>query len=365
MAHYSRWIEFLGGDLRQVGLIMGFGAMLSLFLRPWMAQWMNRLGSRTMWAIGYGLFAASSLSNLLLYDLSSWVYVVRSGLALGAAIVFASGLTYVAQIAPDHRRAEAIGILGVGGFAGMLIGPFLGDLFLGGGDRLRTDFVMFFVVAAIANLVPAWILWFMRPPERPATRSKVTVKEFVATVRRHWPGSILLVDFVFGAAITGPFIFVASFIDRAPLQMDGLSVLGVFFLFYAGPAILIRIFGRRLPEKLGERRVLLFGGCLMSVGIICFSFVHGGQPWMILLPAVLAGTGHSLMFHTMTALTLESFPNELRGTGSALALMMLDAGTIAGAPAFGSIGEHFGFVALFCSIGGLCLLGMLLYWIRS
>ena len=59
MAHYSRWIEYLGGSLSQVGLIMGAGALLGLLLRPWMAQWINRLGARVMWAFGLILFAVS------------------------------------------------------------------------------------------------------------------------------------------------------------------------------------------------------------------------------------------------------------------------------------------------------------------
>ncbi|MGI9472764.1 MAG: hypothetical protein ACR2NZ_14595, partial [Rubripirellula sp.] len=79
MAHYSRWIEFLGGDLSQVGLIMGVSALLGLVLRPWMAQWINRLGARVMWACGYALFALSSLTNLFLDGIGMEIFIVRSG----------------------------------------------------------------------------------------------------------------------------------------------------------------------------------------------------------------------------------------------------------------------------------------------
>ncbi|NND99351.1 MAG: MFS transporter [Pirellulaceae bacterium] len=365
MAHYARWIEFLGGDLRQVGLVMGLGSLMGLVLRPWMAQWMNRLGARTMWAIGYGVFAVSSLSNLLLYELSPLIYVCRSGVVLGVAIVFASGLTYISQIAPAPRRAEAIGILGVGGFLGMLVGPLLGDLVLGLDDRQRGDFVVFFVVAAVANLVPALLLFFIRAPERSPDPVTIRLAEFLTTVRRHWPGSILLVDLAFGVCMTGPFVFVASFIDGEPLHIEGVSMLGLFFWFYAGPAILIRVFGRRWPEQWGTRRVLIIGGVLMSIGMLAFGMVDSDHPWLILLPAVLAGSGHSLMFHTMTALTLETFPTAVRGTGAALALMMLDLGTIGGAPVLGTIGEHFGFASLFASIAGISFFAVTIYAIAT
>lgn len=363
MAHYARWIEFLGGDLRQVGLVMGVGSFLGLVLRPWIAQWMNRLGSRTMWAIGYSVFAVASISNLLLGELSFGIYLCRSGLVLGGAIVFTSGLTYVSQIAPAERRAEAIGILGVGGFLGMLVGPFLGDLFLGSADRQRVDFVWFFATAAIANLIPAFLLIFIRPPAKSTVAVSIRLSEFATKVRQHWPGTILLVDLAFGVCMCGPFIFVASFIDREPLSMSGFSVIGVFFWFYAGPAIAIRVLGRQLPQRLGTQRVLIAGGCLMSLGMFAFAMVGQENPWLIIAPALLAGCGHSLMFHTMTALTLETFPVEVRGTGSTLALMMLDLGTICGAPILGLIGEQYGFRVLFATIGSTSLLATIVFWI--
>lgn len=353
MAHYSRWIEFLGGDLQQVGWIMGVCAALGLLLRPTMAQWINRLGARSTWAIGYTLFAAASLANLMLVDLGWIIYLVRSCLLLGAAIVFASGLTYITQTTPAARRTEAIGIFGIGGFLGMLVGPFVGDLFLF--ERERGNFMTLFVVAALANLIPLIGLCFLRSSDRQGVAGSIRIADFVQTVRRHWPGMILLVDFAFGVCMTGPFVFVASFIDRINLVVPGFSVIGIFFLFYAGVAIIFRLTSRRLPDRIGAAKVLYVGVLFMSLGMFAFSLVEASRWWLIIIPAVLGGIGHSLMFHTMTALTLETFPSEVRGTGSALALMMLDLGTLLGAPLLGLVGERFGFAALFGVIGITCL----------
>lgn len=359
MAHYARWIEFLGGDLRQVGSIMGAGALLGLALRPWMAQWINRLGARAMWGIGYVTFGCAALANLWLYDVGWMIYIVRSSLFVGTAIVFTSGLTYISQTAPDHRRTEAIGIFGIGGFLGMLLGPLLGDLFLV--ERERSNFAALFIVASLANVLPALGLYFLRPTESEGTKSSVRLSEFVSLTRRHWPGMILLVDFAFGVCMSAPFIFLASFIDSAQLQTDGVSIIGLFFMCYAGLGIFVRLTSRRLPDRLGARKVLFVGMFFMSFGMCCFGMVDTQRPWMIIVPALLAGTGHSLMFHTMVSLTLETFPNAVRGTGSALALIMLDLGTLVGAPVLGLIGERFGFGVLFGSIGVFCLVSAIAY----
>ncbi|MDB4423239.1 MFS transporter, partial [Rhodopirellula sp.] len=244
MAHYSRWIEFLGGTLSQVGIIMGVGALLGLVLRPWMAQWINRLGARVMWACGLVFFSLSALTNLFLESIDLEIFLVRSGLVMGSAIVFASGLTYISQTSPESRKTEAIGIFGIGGFLGMLTGPFVGDLFLA--NRLRDNFEMLFLVAAIANALPLVLLYFLRPTVNEGSKSSLRLSDFVQITRRHWPGSILLVDFAFGVCMTAPFIFVASFIDRESLDMPGVSVIGLFFLFYAGVAIIVRLLSRRL-----------------------------------------------------------------------------------------------------------------------
>ena len=359
MAHYSRWIEYLGGSLSQVGLIMGAGALLGLLLRPWMAQWINRLGARVMWAFGLILFALSALTNLFLDQIDTEIFLVRSGLVTGAAIVFASGLTYISQTSPESRRTEAIGIFGIGGFLGMLTGPFVGDLFLA--NRLRDNFEMLFLVATLANAIPLLLLYFLRPTVNEGSRSSLRLSDFVQITRRHWPGSILLVDFAFGVCMTAPFVFVASFIDRESLDMPGVSVIGVFFLFYAGIAIVVRLSSRRLPDRIGSTKVLLCGVFLMSIGMFFFGLVHAGNPWLISIPAILTGTGHSLMFHTMTSLTLQTFPMAVRGTGSAIALMMLDLGTFLGAPVLGMIGESYGFSMLFATIGTFNLVCGLVY----
>ena len=57
MIHHTRWVKSLGGTESDVGYVMGFGAIVGLIVRPWMAQWINRIGARNMWGIGYLVFA--------------------------------------------------------------------------------------------------------------------------------------------------------------------------------------------------------------------------------------------------------------------------------------------------------------------
>ena len=361
LAQYGRWIEFLGGNVRQVGWIMGSSAVVVLVARPWLGQWTNRLGSRTMWYIGYAIFVVGCAGNLLLDGLHPSIYFYRALLVLGGATVFASSLTYVTQTAPPNRRTEAIGILGVGGFLGMLIGPALGDVFLSGDDRTRSDFLWMFKFAAISVIVPVILLSFLRTPAVQNGKSRVSLKDFVHTAWKYWPGTVLWVAFAFGVCMAGPFVFLASFIDEKSLAIPGVSVIGLFFWCYAGWGLIVRVALRQTPDRRGRRKVLLAGLLILAAGNCLYGLVSAANPWLIIVPALVAGTGHGLVYHTMTSLTLESYPTDVRGTGAAVSLMAIDLGFLVGSPVLGSIADGMGFDWMFASIGLVTFLAAAIY----
>jgi predicted MFS family arabinose efflux permease len=156
-------------------------------------------------------------------------------------------------------------------------------------------------------------------------------------------------------------VFLASFIDDEKIVVGQMSPMGVFFYCYAGWGLTVRLTLRRLPERIGRRKVLLAGLLCMAIGMASYLAVSGERPWMILAPGLICGTGHALMFHTMTSLALEKFPPQMRGTGSALALMMLDLGMVVGSPILGWIADYFGFPLLFIAISSCCWLAFGVY----
>lgn len=384
MAHYNRWITFLGGDVMSVGFVMGAGPIVGLLMRPWIGQLINRLGAKTVWGTGFVVFGLAALANLLVFELGWPIYLLRSGLVLGAALVFASSLTYITQAYPISRRTEAIGTLGASGFMGMILGPFLGDLVVGNGNPSRSAFVVLFVAGAAAVVVPGLLLGFLRKPitreETSPVPSHAPVNtaawyspvrmvgvslshgwNFVNTVRRHFPGSIIFVLLAFGLSMTAPFAFLATYIDDMELRIEGVSMVGLFFWCYAGLGLVVRLTFRRAPERWGRRKVLLAGMIMIAIGMFCYAFVSDATPWMLVVPALVCGIGHALVFHTMSALALETFPQSVRGTGSAFTLMMMDVGFIGGAPLLGMIAEWVGYAWMFAAIGLTCVFAVVIY----
>ena len=363
IVHYARWIDFLGGDVTTVGWIMGAGSVIGLILRPWMGQWIDRIGARNMWLIGYAFLAIGSLLNLLLRDLGPMVYVCRSFLVLGPAIVFSSSLAFITHHAPFERRTEAIGILGVAGFSGMILGPFVGDVILT--ERSRDAFTLLFITAAVNVILPAILLACVKPPPTEARGASPRLVDFLKTVRQYWPGTIVIMQMTFGLCMTGPFVFLTKYVDEIGLSIDGVSEVGLYFLCYSGWGLTLRILSRRVPDRLGRRKMLLCGTVVMGIGMQLFAFVSAEHPWRLMFPAFVCGTGHALTFHTASSLFLERFPSEARGAGSALSLMALDIGMIGGAPVMGLIAARFGYNMMFATIGATCFTAAMIYTVAS
>jgi len=264
--------------------------------------------------------------------------------------------------APANRRTEAIGILGAAGFAGMIIGPSLADWILAGEVRERVQFYRLFSIALAALLFPAISLLVIpkvrRKPGKPD--EGVRLADFIRTSTKYWPGATSAIVLVFGLCMTIPFIFLASFVD-AVAPNTTFHAVGVFFLGYAGWGMLLRVTTSHLVDRIGRGKVLFTGTLFMAAQMFAFLAVSPDNLWTLLIPALLGGTGHALMFHTMMSLMLESFPSRLRGTGSAISLMTLDAGMICGAPILGWIAKHFGYIPVFMTIGCCCLLAAAVY----
>ncbi len=349
MVHFARWVAFLGGDEVTIGWIMGIGAVSGVLVRPLLGRWIDRLGARSIWATGYVLFAVVSLTFLTVDRVGPWIFFLRALLMCAPAMIFISTLAYLTHTTAPDRLAESIGTFGASGFMGIAMGPWLGDMLLAGSqvDRSSTQFTMLFLIAAGLMLLGLTLIPLLRAdPPHPEARAA----PYFQSLRRYWPGPMLMVCFVFGCFITLMFNFLTRFAD-----VRGLSQVGFwFFTTYGVVALVTRVGLRKLPEQIGNARQVRLGLLVMAAGLFCFWGVS--IPAGLMLPAALCGLAHSLIFHPMMSMVVSRFPNHLRGTGSATAFIALDGGVVLGSPVLGFTADTLGFAAMFGLVAVLCLL---------
>jgi MFS family permease len=234
-------------------------------------------------------------------------------------------------------------------------------LILGKSGRTQSDFALLFCAAAAGIGFAALLLACSRSAQLRTPRAPLGIGEFIRTVREYWPGTVAVVGLTFHMCITVPFGFLTSYIDQAGLNAARYSVVGLFFLVYGGWGLLVRLLVSPLPDRIGRRKVLLAGMVLMAAGLYSFLAVDASRPWLIVLPAMLCGSGHAMCFPTVNALLLERFPNHVRGSGSTLSLIIADLGIVAGAPMLGLVADVAGYDAMFV-LSGACAFASAIYF---
>ncbi len=361
LAHYARWVEFLGGNVQDVGWIMGAGAVAALILRPVNGSLIGRLGARKVWLLGLLVYTCGVLPNIWLHDLGPMIYLLRFLFLVGCGLVFTSGMTYITQTVPTERLVESIAVFGSSGFIAMALAPLLGDWILGVGGRSRDQFILLFLAVSMGIILNSLLLWFLPDSHRKTSPVKLGYVAFLQAARQYWPGPIVVVSFLFYMIMSIPFIFLPSYIDRLQLQGTAISAFGVFFLGYGGWGLVVRLGLRQLPDRAGRRKVLFAGLALTAMGMLCFLVVNMQSLSSLLLLGMLCGSGHAICVPTISALMLEPFPNESRGMGSTLTIMFSDMGMIVGAPVMGTIAAIFGYQYLFVTAGLITVTAMIYF----
>ena len=283
----------LGGGGVQVGIGVGAWAVSAALLRPWMGRIGDTRGRRLLAVAGSCVVAVSIVGYSLATSL--WMLVLaRLVTGAGEAAVFVGVATAAQDLAPDHRRGEAASYFSIALYGGLAVGPPVGE------TLVRHGFTtLWWVLGAIAGLAAVASVFIPKGKTVPA--EELGHRGFLQPDAL-WPGLILLLGLI-------PFTAFAAFV---PLYADeiGLSSVGAVFGLYAGLVLVIRIFGARLPDRLGWQRGSTFALCGVTLGI--WLIAAWGSITSIWMAAVALGLGMSLMYPSLFTAVMAAAPEEER-----------------------------------------------------
>ncbi|MCH7840112.1 MAG: MFS transporter [Planctomycetes bacterium] len=344
--HFGQYVAYLGYGMDTLGLVLSIAMIGTLLLRLQIGSWIDRYGCRPTWVIAGLLVALNAF--LLQWVQALWLVVLlRALMAMATATVMTTVAVFAAQIAPPKRRAESIGTMGLAGFMGMILGPTLGDWIFSSAVESIWTYRLFFGTSAVCSLASCVVMLRLKLPpklQKESTGRTPSVDAVEAgpsqfkIIVKHWPGIILLV----GALFAMVFCVQSLFLERLA-EERGFKDIKLFFLVYCPTAMAIRILLRRMPERIGRSRILLVGLLLQACGLLSLAGVV--TQWHLVLPSLLMGAGHSLIFPSMVDLAAEKFPIQHRGAGTSLILGAGDLGMLIGFAALGGMIETLGFDA--------------------
>ena len=307
-----RYVEDVlhGGDVA-VGVAVGSFAFTALIFRPLAGVIGDRHGRRALIIIGSGFVALSNLGIAATSSLTMLV-VMRLASGIGEAFVFVGAITIINDLAPAERRGEAVSLFSVSLYAGIALGPLLGESIF---NAFSYDAV-WLVAAALCmlDLVAGAAVPETRPDVEPALHRTGLAR--VLHPAGVFPGIVMFTSVV-GFAGYSTFL---------PLYVDDLGLDGSRFvlLVYGLILVAIRLFGARIPDVVGVARAGLVGQSFSVVGLITMGVVQT-------VPGLFAGTaifavGQALTFPAFMALAVGNAPPAERGTAAGTTTAFVDLG---------------------------------------
>src|SRR5919108_3044351 len=116
----------LGGGEVAVGLAVGVFSISGFLFRPWAGRIGDRRGRRPI-IVGGAVLVAVSVFGYLLAHSPSLMVGLRFITGIGEAFFFVGAASAVADLAPEDRRGEALSLFSLALYAGIGLGPILGE----------------------------------------------------------------------------------------------------------------------------------------------------------------------------------------------------------------------------------------------
>jgi MFS family permease len=159
---------------------------------------------------------------------------------------------------------------------------------------------------------------------------------------------------VFALSLNAYFTFLRTFVDQS-----GIGSVSGFFAAYAGTAMLLRVVGGWVPDRVGAKRVLYPAMVVFAAGFVVLSTASTGSS--IMIAGALCGTGHAYAFPILYALSFGRAGRTDRGSASAIFTGLFDLGTLVGGPLLGALVTWFGYSSMFLAAAAWVVAGSILF----
>jgi MFS family permease len=345
------YVIALGGSRAEAGFVTGAAAITALLVRPLSGYLSDAWRRRPVVLLGCFSYVMASV----VYLLSGSV----AGLALGRAFhgfalsnYTTAANTYVADIAPPRRRAEAIGVFAATADIGLITGPAVGF-------AIATAFGFHNLFYASAGMAATALVCSLFARERRAisigVRPAWTCRNGVLA-RSALP--LTWVAFCLGLGIGPLNTFLSIF-----AQSRGIENPGFYFTVQACALLLTRAFAGRLADRRGRAFVMVPGMIAAAVAIMVLPLADDLPHF--LLSAVLWGVGFGAAQPASLALLVDQAGSEQRGLALSTYFMGFDIGIGLGAVALGFLSESLGWGVMWPASATCVLLGLLgIVWSR-
>ncbi|GAB4400939.1 MAG: MFS transporter [Microscillaceae bacterium] len=312
------YLSQLGGA-EYKGLIISLFTLAAALSRPFSGKLTDHIGRKPVIFLGILVSLLAGLFYTVLVTVTGFLWLrFLHGFSTGFTPTGTSA--YVADLAPPHRRGEAMGILGMISNIGTAFGPALGS-------EIAYQFSaqwMFLSASGFALLSLLVLLGLRETLSDPVAFRWAHLqvrKEEIFEKRVIVPSVVMVLSiFSFGVVLT----LVPDFSEHLGLRNKGL-----FFSVYTLSSLGVRLIAGRISDLYGRKIVLQWALVVMVVAMACIAYAQ--TPTQFLWGAGIFGLAVGMSSPTLFAWTIDLSREAHRGRAIATVFIALEVGIGMGA----------------------------------
>ena len=347
------YIVKLGGDAASIGAIVSMGGLAALAARPGLVPLIDRRGRRSTALWSLMLEALAVVLYIPVHSLGWPIYAVRvlQGAVDGTARVALFALVF--DILPQGRRGQGMALFSLSGQGPAALGPPIGEALL-----KYFGFNVFFCVAALLCLVAAAAVAILADDSSPAAPAQSSAPagglSYRALIFDRNLMPLWVVALAFAFALSSRLSFVAPF-----AYQKNIAQVGWYFALYSGIAVVLRLFGGNVLDRIGVERILGPAMGLLGLGVGMLALT--GSRGALLGAAVLGGVGHSYAYPALSAMVIAHTPADSFGRSSAVYTSLFDCAGMLAPYLLGLVATRWGYAPMFL-VAGLVSMGGAVYF---
>jgi MFS family permease len=331
------YLDKIGIDRQQLGLIIGAFAIGLLTTRPIVGKLVDTRGRKLVLLIGTAVAAIAPLGYLSVTSIPL-LMLIRAfhGISIAAFTTAFSAL--VVDLAPPKQRGEIIGLMSLTNPVGVAIGPAIGG-YLQVSSRYQEIFWISIICGIISFIAASQLRESRIKLELDHNESaKISIWQILTNPGLGIPAVVLLlIGFPFGAIHT----FVPLYIQTLHVGFNP----GLFYTIAAIASFSARsVIGSR-SDRYGRGIFIAGSLCCYTAGVACLATANSQMSFIG--AAMLEGLGSGTLLPMTVALVSDrSLPHQ-RGQVLSICITGLDLGIAIAAPVFGMIANDVGYPGIF------------------
>ena len=315
------YLSSMGGE-QYKGYILALFTLMAGLSRPFSGKLTDTVGRVPVMIFGSVVCVVCSLLYPLVGSVAAFL-LLRFFHGFSTGFKPTGTAAYVADIVPNTRRGEAMGMVGLFSTIGMAIGPAIG-----GWITYRWGINFMFQVSAVFALLSVVILVGGMKETLPNKQgfSLSALKISKSEIFEPLVLAPVIVTFITYLSYGVLFTVIPDFSAYVGLPPQSK---GLFYTFFTVSSISIRLLAGKVSDRYGRLPVLKVATMVMAAGVFTLAIAH--TPALMLTAAVIYGVSVGLNSPAVTAWTIDLGRPEHKGRALASMYIAQEAGIGIGA----------------------------------